>query len=250
MRKLRSPDGCLWDREQKPPQVARYLLEEAYEVLDAVESGSPQALQEELGDLLFQIVILAAMAEEQGDFNLADVMQVAGEKMIRRHPHVFGDVQVRNVQDINENWERIKKSEQGEAASRERFQGIAKALPALLRAQKITKEAARDGFDWESTAGVLQKVEEEWAELKEALRTSQPEKIREEMGDTLFTLVNLCRFLNVDAETSLHLALQKFTRRFSLMEEELAREGKKPADVTLEEWDKLWEGAKHKGTAR
>lgn len=247
MRTLRSPTGCLWDRELQPQQAANYLLEEAYEVMDAVENGSPAALQEELGDVLLQIIVLACMAEEQGDFTLAVVMKAAGEKMIRRHPHVFGNTKVTNVADINENWQRIKKIEKGASSYGERFAGTAKAFPALVRAQKITKEAARAGFDWEKTEDVLTKVEEEWAELKEAIETGRREKIQEEMGDMLFSLVNLCRFLDVDAESSLRLTLQKFIKRFSFMEEELSKEGKKPTDVPLVELDKLWEEAKQKG---
>lgn len=243
--KLRSPSGCQWDREQKKEDVARYILEEACEVVDAIENGSPADLREELGDLLFQIIFLSRLAEERGDFDLSGVMAGIGEKMIRRHPHVFGEAKVQSVADIRENWDIIKKNEgKGAAAGMERFAGITGALPALLRAQKITKEAAKVGFDWEKTEDVLQKVEEELRELKTAIITGRRERINEEMGDVLFSLVNLCRFLNVDAEASLRGALNKFVRRFSHIEKELWKEGKTPAEATLADMDRLWEEAK------
>jgi tetrapyrrole methylase family protein/MazG family protein len=245
VRKLRSPSGCQWDREQKKEDVARYILEEACEVVDAIENGSPADLREELGDLLFQIIFLSGLAEERGDFDLSGVMADIGAKMIRRHPHVFGKANVQSVAEIRGNWDLIKKEEgKGTAAGRERFAGIAGALPALIRAQKITKEAAKVGFDWEKTEDVLKKVEEELGELKTAIATGRCELINEEMGDALFSLVNLCRFLNVDAETSLRGALNKFVRRFSHIEEELRKQGKTTAEATLGDMDKLWEEAK------
>lgn len=245
--RLRSPAGCLWDREQSDKDVAHYLLEEAYEVVDAIENGSPAAVREELGDLLFQIIFLAHLAEEKGDFNLAGVMAGIGEKMIRRHPHVFEDAKVGSVADIKENWEIIKKTEgKGAGAGRERFAGITSILPALLRAQKITKEAARIGFDWEKTEDVLKKVEEELAELTAVIETGRHEQVTEEMGDLLFSLVNLCRFLHVDAETALRSTLKKFTDRFSHIEEELLKTGKTPAEASLAEMNKLWEETKPK----
>ena len=245
--RLRSEAGCLWDREQSDKDVACYLLEEAYEVVDAIENGSPAAVREELGDLLFQIIFLAHLAEEKGYFDLAGVMAEIGEKMIRRHPHVFEDAKVGSIADIKENWEIIKKTE-GKAVSkrRERFAGITSTLPALLKAQKITKEAAKVGFDWEKTEDVLKKVEEELAELAAVIEAGRHEQVTEEMGDLLFSLANLCRFLHVDAETALRKALKKFTNRFSHIEEELLKAGKTPAEASLAEMDKLWEEAKLK----
>ncbi len=245
VRKLRSSEGCQWDREQTAEDIARYLLEEACEVIDAIENGTSADLREELGDLLFHIVFLSRMAEEKGDFDFAGVLTDIEKKMIRRHPHVFGDREVGSVAEIRANWDSIKKDEgKGASTYRERFQGIAKTLPALLRAQKITKEAAKTGFDWDRTEDVLKKVEEELGELKAAITAHRSGLVSEEMGDTLFSLVNLCRFLDVDAETSLRRAVNKFVRRFSSIEEELAKEGKAPADVTLLEMDLLWEKAK------
>jgi tetrapyrrole methylase family protein/MazG family protein len=244
---LRSPSGCLWDRAQGKQDIARYLLEEAYEVVDAIENGSEADLQEELGDLLFHIIFLAYLAEEKADFDLADVMAKIAEKMIRRHPHVFGDKSAASVAAIKENWDIIKREEgKGLGTGWERWDGIARNLPALVRAQKITQTAAKVGFDWENTADVVKKVEEELAELKEAMQSCRQERIAEEMGDLLFTLVNLCRFLNVDAESSLRGASHKFTRRFASLEEALLKEGKEPATATLAEMDRLWEEAKQR----
>ena len=245
VRKLRSPEGCRWDREQTKEDIARYLLEEACEVIDAIENGSAAGLREELGDLLFHIVFLSRMAEERGEFDFAGVMAGIEEKMIRRHPHVFGDRQVGSVAEIRENWDSIKKNEgKGASTYRERFQGITRTLPALVRAQKITKEAAKAGFDWGRTEDVLKKVDEELEELKAAMKTRRSDLVREEMGDLLFSLVNLCRFLEVDAEASLRGAMNKFVRRFSHIEESLLKEGKRPDDATLSEMDILWEKAK------
>ena len=212
--------------------------------------GESGALKEELGDLLFQIIFLASLAEENDNFDLADVMQGVREKMIRRHPHVFGDTEVRSVSDIKENWHTIKKMEKGETTYRERFEGITRALPALLRAQKISNAAAKAGFDWEKTADVLAKLEEELGELKEAIKTCLHARISEELGDMLFSLVNLCRFLEVDAETALRRTTDKFVRRFSFIEDELLKNNRTPDDATPSELDRLWEEAKKKHEVR
>ena len=243
--RLRSPSGCLWDREQNKQDIARYLLEEAYEVVDAIENGAPADLQEELGDLLFHIIFLADLAQEKAEFDLTDVMAGIAEKMIRRHPHVFSAKSFASVAAIKENWDIIKKQEGKDlGVGQERWEGIAKNLPALIRAQKITQAAAKVGFDWENTEGVLNKVEEELAELKEAIRACRQERIAEEMGDLLFSLVNLCRFLDVDAEASLRGASHEFVQRFVYVEEALLKVGKNPATTTLAEMDRLWEEAK------
>lgn len=243
--RLRSPSGCLWDREQNKQDIARYLLEEAYEVVDAIENGVPADLQEELGDLLFHIIFLADLAQEKAEFDLTDVMAGIAEKMIRRHPHVFSAKSFASVAAIKENWDIIKKLEgKNLGVGQERWEGIAKDLPALIRAQKITQTAAKVGFDWESTEGVLKKVEEELAELQEAMQTCRQERIAEEMGDLLFSLVNLCRFLDVDAEASLRGASHKFVQRFAYIEAALLKVGKQPATTTPADMDRLWEEAK------
>lgn len=245
--KLRSETGCPWDRQQSARDIARYLLEEAYEVVDAIENGSPAAVREELGDLLFQVIFIAHLAEEKGDFDLASVMAEVERKMIRRHPHVFGSAAVRSVKDVKENWESIKRTEgKSIGADKERFAKIISTFPALPAAQKITKEAAKVGFDWEETDDVLKKVREELTELADVIKAGHRDRVMEEMGDLLFSLVNLCRFLNLDAESALRGTLKKFTDRFSHIEKELLKAGKTPDEASLAEMDKLWEEAKLK----
>jgi tetrapyrrole methylase family protein / MazG family protein len=247
--RLRDQDGCPWDRVQTKPDIGRYLIEEAYEVLEAIE-GTSDHLREELGDLLFQILFLARMAEEAGEFDIADVLGDVADKMVRRHPHVFGDATVASVEEVRTNWERIKtevehKGHEGSFVC----SGIPRSLPTLVKAQRITTRAAEAGFDWKDTAGVLDKVAEELAELRAALETKDPARLQDEAGDLLFTLVNLCRFIRVDAEAALRSSLRKFIDRFSYIERELAARGKKPEDSSLVEMDRIWEEAKKmKGT--
>ena len=244
IRKLRSPEGCLWDRQQKKQDIGRYLIDEAYEVIDAIDSAVVPALREELGDLLFQILFLVVMAEESREFTLADVMNDVAEKMVRRHPHVFGDRKVRDVDEIKANWKDIKENLENKHHPAGLLDGIPRSLPSLLRAQKITERASRVGFDWSVIEDVLVKVEEELRELKAALKDNQPEKVREEMGDLLFSLVNLSRFTDVNADDALRRANQKFADRFSYMESKLAIQGKTPGQVSREEMDRLWDECK------
>lgn len=244
IRKLRSPEGCLWDRQQGREDIGRYLIDEAYEVVDAIGGGSASALREELGDLLFQILFLAVMAEERGEFALPDVMREIAEKMIRRHPHVFAGRKVRDVDEIKSNWREIKETRENRPRGRGVLDGIPRSLPALLRAQKMTERASRVGFDWTATEEVLVKVEEELGELKDALQGGEPGKVREELGDLLFALVNLSRFARVDAEDALRRANEKFARRFAGVERGLAARGKTPGQASLEEMDRLWEAGK------
>jgi tetrapyrrole methylase family protein/MazG family protein len=245
--RLRSPDGCPWDRAQKKGDIGRYLIEEAYEVLEALEGSSPANLREELGDLLFQILFLAGIAEEAREFNIADVLGEISAKMVRRHPHVFGGATVEGVEEVRTNWERIKKEveHKGDKGS-SICDGIPHSLSTPARAQRITARAAEAGFDWPDTAGVLDKVEEELAEFRAALEMKDPERIRDEAGDLLFTLVNLCRFVQVDAEAALRSSLRKFIDRYSHIERELAARGKSPKDSSLAEMDRIWEEAKKK----
>jgi tetrapyrrole methylase family protein/MazG family protein len=246
IRTLRSPAGCLWDRQQTRADLAKYLMDETCEVIDAIESGSVSALKEELGDLLFSILFLSVMAEEQGEFTLSDVMAAIGEKMIRRHPHVFGDRMVRDVADIKANWQAIKRGIEMKGASGGILDGIPRSLPALLKAQEMTEAAATVGFDWDRTDAVMLKVEEELRELRAALQGGQPQKIREELGDLLFTLVNLCRFVKVNADEALRQANRKFAERFACVEHSLKAAGKTPEQATLAEMDALWEECKIK----
>ncbi len=245
--KLRSPDGCPWDRSQKKGDIAHYLLEETYEVIEALEGDSPPALREELGDLLFHILFLARIAEELEEFDIAGVLKTITEKMIRRHPHVFGDARVKNVGEVRDNWDRIKREVEHKGADDARlFDGVPRSLPTLARAQRIAARASEVGFDWSATGEVLKKVDEELAEFRTALEIGDQAAIHDEAGDLLFTLVNLCRFVQVDAEAALRTSLGKFTRRFAHIERALAAEGKTPADSSLAEMDRLWDVAKKK----
>ena len=216
------------------------MIDEAYEVIDAIDSAVVPALREELGDLLFQILFLVVMAEESREFTLADVMNDAAEKMVRRHPHVFGDRKVRDVDEIKANWKDIKENLENKHHPAGLLDGIPRSLPSLLRAQKITERASRVGFDWSVTEDVLVKVEEELRELKAALKDNQPEKVREEMGDLLFSLVNLSRFADVNADDALRRANQKFQRRFQAMEQELSQRGKALKEWSLDEMEAVW----------
>jgi len=242
--RLRGPDGCPWDRKQKKADIGRYLIEEAYEVLEALE-GPPDHLREELGDLLFQILFLVRMAEEVGEFNIADLLGEITAKMVRRHPHVFGDATVASVEEVHTNWERIKAEVERKGKNGSPLcDGIPRSLSTLAKAQRITARASEAGFDWKDAAGVLDKVEEELAEFRAALETKDPERMKEEAGDLLFTLVNLCRFARVDAEAALRSSLRKFTDRFSDIERKLAARGMTPRDSSQAEMDRIWEEAK------
>ncbi|MCX7981682.1 MAG: nucleoside triphosphate pyrophosphohydrolase [Syntrophales bacterium] len=238
---LRSPEGCPWDRTQKKADLGKYLINEAYEVLDAIESGDKIAFREELGDLLFQIVFLAVLAEEEGEFTLEEVVSHVKEKMVRRHPHVFGERAVDGVEEVKKNWE-LMKMEEGKSL----LNGTPRSLPALRRAQEITKRAARVGFDWPQIEGLWKKMDEELDELKQALAAQDKDKVELEVGDLLFTCVNLARFLQVEAEEALRNTTDRFVERFSYIEDRLKAKGKKLEEATLEEMDALWEEAKGK----
>lgn len=243
--RLRSPDGCLWDRKQTKNDGGRYLIEEAYEVLDALEKGTGEDLREELGDLLFQVLFLTRISEEEGGFDITAVLRGITEKMIRRHPHVFGDKKVKDVDEIRANWEEIKRRVElkggGEGSLLDK---VPRALPALLRAQKLTEEAAKVGFDWENAEGVIAKMDEELAELKSALAVGDRTRIQDELGDMLLTLVNVGRFSGIGAEEALRSSLEKFKERFGYMETRLKGCGKVWDGVSLEEMDHLWNEAK------
>jgi tetrapyrrole methylase family protein/MazG family protein len=244
IRKLRSPEGCPWDKKQKKEDIAKYLLEEAYEVLDAIEGASPEALKEELGDLFFQILFLTVIAEERQEFNFSDVMKDIGRKMIRRHPHVFGDKKVTTVEEVKVNWQQIKREIENKGDGLGFFDNIPRSLPALTRAQKITEKASTVGFDWSHPEEVLQKIEEELTELKTAFKTNQTKDVQEEIGDLLFSLVNLSRFVQINAEEALRNTIKKFTERFAFIESRLSARGKALEEASLEEMDQLWNDAK------
>ncbi len=248
IRRLRAPDGCPWDRKQTRQDIGKYLLDESYETLDALTENDPGHIQEELGDLLFQILFIAEISAEAGEFSLSDVMKGIQEKMIRRHPHVFGDVKVESIQDVRDNWQEIKKRERDSSQqTQDPFGNIPRSLPALRRAQKITAAASRCGFDWPDANGVLGKLKEEMDELEEARTEGDAAKIEEEMGDLFFTLVNLSRFLNVDAEKATDRAVNKFLGRWLYITRKLAARGRSPEDATPAELDFIWNEAREKG---
>ncbi len=248
MAALRDPDtGCPWDKEQSFETIAPYTIEEAYEVRAAIEFGEPEQLKDELGDLLFQVVYHAQMAAERGWFNFDDVARSITGKMIRRHPHVFGDEAVRTAAGQTAAWEAQKAEERLAKAQHGVLEGVATGLPALKRAQKLTARAARVKFDWPNAEAVLDKLAEETSELRAELPGAAPERIKDELGDMLFVLANLARKLGQDAEACLEGANEKFIRRFSRVEALLAAEGKTPASSSLDEMDRLWNAAKLEG---
>lgn len=243
MQTLRSEKGCPWDREQTIASLKPYLLEECYEVMDAIDSGDRRRLCEELGDVLLQIVFQSQIASEEGSFTFDDVATAISDKLVRRHPHVFGEVRVDSSEEVVRNWEAIKREEKGvEGASV--IDGVPRNAPALHRAQQVQKKAARVGFDWDTAHQVLDKVEEEVAEVRTALASGDDRAIREEIGDLLFAVVNLSRFLGYSAEDTLHETVQKFTRRFKAMEEKLRAQGRNISDCSLQELDSVWNEVK------
>lgn len=249
MKRLRSPEGCLWDRRQTMADLGGYLMDEACEVLDAVDEGSPDHLKEELGDLFFQIVFMARIAEEEGAFDMADVMDGIADKMIRRHPHVFESSTLETVSAIRENWEAIKLLEGRDREERESFfRGVPRSLPPLRRALKITGKAARVGFDWSDSRGVIEKIQEELDELVSSLSNRDARGIEEELGDLLFSMVNLCRHAGVDPDRALRGSIRKFEDRFSFIIEHLARENKTLESATMDDMDRLWELSKKNGS--
>ncbi len=246
MSRLRSPEGCPWDREQNPETLKPYIIEEAHEVLEAIDSGDPDRVCEELGDLLFQIIFQAQVFSERGDFDMGDVTNKIHEKMVRRHPHVFGDATVKDAEDVRRNWARIKREHEGKG--KESALGkVPRSVPALLRARRITENAAELGFDWRCLEDVKAKVDEEWSELKEEISRKNKKKIDHELGDMLFALVNLGRFLRLNPEESLSSAIRRFEARFHYMEDSLKRQGKDFEGLELDELDCLWEEAKSRG---
>ncbi len=240
--RLRAPDGCPWDREQTLPDVRAYLLEEAHELAGAIDGGDWQELEEELGDMLFQVAFIGRLAEEAGAFSLSQVIDGVHRKMVERHPHVFGDEVLADAAAVRQAWERRKLREEPKRESL--FSGVPASLPALLAAYRLTQKAAGVGFDWPEAAPVLDKAEEEIGEIRDALARGEKDAVREEVGDLLFTIANLARKLDVDPEAALAGTNRKFRERFARIEEGLAAQGKTAAEATLEEMDALWEAAK------
>lgn len=245
MARLRGPGGCPWDREQTPTTLKPFLVEETYEVLEAIESGSAAAVREELGDLLFQVIFHARLAAEAGAFTMAEVLDHLARKMIRRHPHVFGDKAVESAREALVQWETIKRDEAaGAGRHRSVLDGVPRSLPSLLRAQRLQSKAARVGFDWPDAEAAWQKVREELNEVDDAVARRDRARVQEELGDVLFSLVNVARLSDIDAEEALQSTIEKFRRRFTDMEADLTARGKDTRSVGPEELERLWEAAK------
>ncbi|MBL7192224.1 nucleoside triphosphate pyrophosphohydrolase [bacterium] len=241
MARLRHPEtGCPWDLEQDHSSLKPYIIEEVYEVISAIDKGDMQALKCELGDLLLHIVFHAQLASERGDFDLDDVAASEVDKIIRRHPHVFGDKKVDSSEQVKQNWEAIKITQE----KRGLLSGVPEHLPALLQAYRVQEKAGDVGFEWEDVSGVERKLTEEIAEFKKARRDNDLSKMEEEFGDILFVLVNLGRYLGINAELALKKTVDKFIRRFQFIEEKLAERGRAPHQSTLKEMDSLWDEAK------
>lgn len=239
IKKLREPDGCPWDREQTLESLKPHLLEETYEVLEAMDEGG-EKLKGELGDLLLQVVFQSNICEEQGEFKIEDVIDTISKKMIRRHPHVFGEkVEIKTSDEVLVNWEKIKKEEKEHTERASILDGVPKGMPALLRAEKLQKKASKVGFDWSEVHGVIDKVEEEIGELRYEIMSGDEEKAKEELGDLFFALVNLSRHLGVNPELCLNEASNKFERRFRYVEKNCNLE-----EATLEQMDRLWKESK------
>ena len=241
--RLRGDNGCPWDKEQTRQSLKPYLIEEAYEVLEAIEKNEPGDICEELGDLLFQIVFHARVAKEAGKFDFSDIIKIIAEKMVRRHPHVFGDTKVKDSQDVLLNWEKIKQKEK-KNHSRSVLEGLPRQLPSLLKAHRLQVKAARVGFDWPHIAQAMDKVREEFAEFEAAVKEEERDKMEEELGDILFSLVNVARFVEVNPEEALLKTIQKFIARFRYIEDNIHQQDLSFNDVTLEDMDKLWEESK------
>ncbi len=245
MERLRRPGGCPWDREQTLETLKPYLTEECGEVLDAIDSGDMGALEEELGDLLLQIVFQCNICEEEGYFRFEDVAARICEKLVRRHPHVFGDIEVSGSDEVLKNWHEIKKTENRQyGRPPSAIEGLPRHLPALMRAFKLQKKAAAVGFDWADEHGAMKKLEEELKEFEEAVIDQDKGRMQEEMGDILFSIVNVARKLKLEPETALQDTVRKFQKRFSALEASLGESGRRPEDCSLEELDAAWEDAK------
>jgi tetrapyrrole methylase family protein/MazG family protein len=245
MGKLRGNPGCPWDKSQTHETLKPFLIEEAYEVIDAIDRNNKKDLIEELGDLLLQIVFHSRLAQERGDFDMGDVIEGVCNKMIRRHPHIFGDITVAGTDEVLRNWEDIKLEEKDMKTEAQSMMNLPETLPALMKAFKVQEKAARVGFDWDDVSGALDKVYEELDELKEVYNTGNSDKIREEMGDLLFACVNVARFLEVEPELALRDAVKKFIRRFNFVEVEAAKSDRSLQDMNLQEMDVLWEKSKN-----
>ncbi|WP_084138969.1 nucleoside triphosphate pyrophosphohydrolase [Halalkalibacter okhensis] len=241
---LRGPNGCPWDQKQTHESLKKYFIEEVYEVIEAIDEEDDEHLVEELGDVLLQIMLHSQIGEDNGYFSVRDVISGVTEKMIRRHPHVFGEVSVNHADEVVSNWDEIKKQEKGPQAEESILSSIPKGLPALMEATKVQKKAAKVGFDWDDAAPMWMKLQEEIGEFMLEIKANNRDNMHKELGDILFVVVNLARFYNIDAEDALHSTNRKFKKRFGYIENALQAEGKAVSEMTLEELDQKWEEAK------
>lgn len=246
MERLRGEEGCPWDREQTHDSLKPFLVEETYEVLEALEANDRGRFREELGDLLFQILFHAQISAERGEFTIEQVLEKITEKMIRRHPHVFSGSQVADTQEVLFNWEEIKRQEKGMQRSTSALDGIPRDLPALLRAHRLQDRASRLGFDWPDVKGAYGKAEEELSELRAALEEGDRGRVEEELGDILFSLVNIARFVEINPEEALRKTIGRFVQRFHYIEEGLKQQGRDLREVDLEAMERLWQEAKER----
>lgn len=242
IRLLRSPEGCPWDRVQTHQSIRRGMLEEAYEAAEAIDTDNAALLKEELGDVLMQVVFHAGIEADAGRFDMDDVCDGVVKKLLYRHPHVFGDGQAETADTVPASWEQLKRQEKGQKTTADALDAVARSLPGLWRAEKIQKKAAEAGFDWRDVSGALDKLDEETAELRQAVRDGT--NVEEELGDVLFAAVKVGRFCGVDPETAVNGTCEKFIRRFRAMEEAAAAAGRSLSDMTLEDMTALWNGAK------
>lgn len=243
MTTLRGPGGCPWDRQQTLPDLKPFVIEEAYEVVEAIDRDDRAALREEVGDLLMEAVFIAEVTRQEGSFDVYDSITAIHDKLVRRHPHVFAEAEARNAEEVLVNWEKLK-SDERKAENKGVLSGVPSALPALLKAGRLTEKAARVGFDWQQASDVIAKLEEEIAELREAMASGEKQAVHDELGDVLFTIANIARKLNVNPEEALQSTNRKFTRRFESMESKVHGSGRNLDQLTLEEMDTLWTQAK------
>jgi tetrapyrrole methylase family protein/MazG family protein len=241
MERLRGPEGCPWDKEQTTESLVPFVIEEAYEVAGAIDAQTPESIKEELGDLLFQIIFLCQLAKERGEFDISDVIENSCKKMVRRHPHVFGEKKADTSKEVLSQWAALKKEEKKKKGY---LSELPEAFPSLIRAHRVTEEAAKVGFDWENVDQVLEKLTEELNEFRKALSARDAKATEEELGDLLFALVNVSRFVEVNPEEALRKTIGKFINRFHYIEKRLEEQGKELAGTPLEEMERLWNEAK------
>ncbi|MFH0925892.1 MAG: nucleoside triphosphate pyrophosphohydrolase [bacterium] len=247
MSKLRGKEGCPWDLQQTRESLIPFLIEETYEVVEAISNANPEEIKEELGDLLFQVIFHTQIAKERSEFDINDTINYVTEKIIRRHPHVFADIKVKDAKEVLKNWEQIKQEEKrGKQKKEEKsiLSGLPRQMPALLKAHRLQEKVSRVGFDWDNLDQVFKKVDEELMEFKEAISKKGEMEIEEEFGDLLFSLVNVARYIHIDPELALNKTIDKFINRFHYIEENLTKQGKDLGKVSLEELDQLWEEGK------